>query len=149
MTLARQLKVKTGRLNALRSGFGGIGAIANLLLGLYFCALGILGLIVGGEMFVPLVPVSPDNVAVALLVLGLFAVVASVFAVTGGKFMRIPLLIWSTALFLALGAAVFRGDYRFDGLEDFRTHGVMLLGSLVLLYASWARFKTPPKRPSY
>ena len=120
-----------------------------MLLGLYFCALGILGLIAGGEMFVPLVPASPENAAVVLLVLGLFAVVASVVAVTGGKFLRIPLLIWSAALFLALGAAVFRGDYRFDGIEDFRAHGLMLLGSLVLLYASWVRFTTPPRRQPY
>lgn len=147
--MARRIKIKTGGSNAIRTGFGKLGAVANFLLGLYICGLGILGLIVGGEMFVPLVPVSPDNAAVALLGIGLFAVVASLVAVTGGKSLRIPLLLWSAALCIALVAAVFRGDYRFDGIESFRTHGIMLLGSLVLFYASWVRFKTPPKRPSY
>ena len=148
--MARQIKIKTGGSNAIRTGFGGLGTVANLLLGLYIGGLGILGQIVGGEMFVPLVPVAPDNVAVALLSLGLFAVVASLAAVYGGKILRIPLLVWSAALCLALAAAVFRGDYRFDGIESFRTHGIMLLGSLVLLFASWVRFKTPTKRrPTY
>lgn len=147
--LARQIKIKTSHSNQIRTAFGGLGAVANLLLGLYLCALGILGLIAGGDMFVPLVPVSPENAAVTLLLLGLFAVVASLVAISGGKLLRIPLLVWAAALFLALAAAVFRSDYRFDGIENFKTHGLMLLGSLVLVYASWVRFKTPPpRRPS-
>ena len=148
--LARRIKIRTGPSNHIRAAFGGIGAAANLLLGLYFCALGILGLIAAGDLFVPLVPVSPENAAVALLLLGLFAVIASLFAISGGKMLRIPLLVWAVALFLALAAAVFRSDYRFDGIEDFKTHGLLLMGSLVLVYASWVRFKTPPpRRPSY
>ena len=148
--LARRIKISTGRPNRIRTAFGGIGAVANLLLGLFFSALGILGLIAGGDMFVPLVPVSPANAAVALLLLGLFAVIAALSAISGGKLLRIPLLVWAVALFLALAAAVFRSGYRFDGIEDFKTHGLLLLGSLLLVYASWVRFKTPPpRRPSY
>ena len=148
--MARRIKIKTGRPNRIKAAFGGLGAVANLLLGLYLCGLGILGLIAGGDMFVPLVPVSPENAAVALLLLGLFAVLASLIAISGGKWLRIPLLVWAVALFLALAAAVFRSDYRFDGIESFKTHGLMLLGALVLVYASWVRFKTPPPaRPSY
>ena len=148
--LARRIKISTGQPNPIRAAFGALGAVANLLLGLFFCALGILGLIAGGDMFAPLVPVSPENAAVALLLLGLFAVIASVSAVSGGKLLRMPLLVWAVALFLALAAAVFRSDYRFDGIENFKTHGLLLLGSLVLVCASWARFKTPPpRRPSF
>ncbi len=132
----------------MRSALGGIGAIANLFLGLYLCAVGALGLVVGGEMFFPLVPVSPENAAVALLVLGSFAVVASVLAISGGRLKRIPQLGWAAVLFLGLTAAVFRGDYRFDGLESFKAHGWMLLGSFVLLCASWVRFKTPSRKRS-
>ena len=101
-------------------------------------------------MYVPLVPASPEDVAVALLLLGSFAVVASVLAISDGRLKRIPLLVWALVLFLGLTAAVFRGDYRFDGIEGFKSHGWMLLGSLVLLCASWVRFKTPSrKRPLY
>lgn len=145
-----KFKIKSGRPGFIRSAFGGIGAIANLFLGLYLCALGTLGLVVGGDMYFPLVPVSPEDAAAALLVLGAFAVVASVLAISDGRLKRIPLLVWAVALFLGLTAAVFRGDYRFDGIESFKAHGWMLLGSFVLLCASWVRFRTPPrKRPSY
>lgn len=149
--MKRRFKIKAGRPSFIRRAFGGIGAIANLLLGLYLCALGTLGFVVGGDMYFPLVPVSPEDAAVALLLLGLFAVVASVLAVSDGRLKRIPLLVWALVLFLGLTAAVFRGDYRFDGIEAFKTHGWMLLGSFVLLCASWVRFKTPPppNRPSY
>ena len=148
--LARKFKIRTGRPGFIRSAFGGIGAIANLFLGLYLCALGTLGLVVGGDMYFPLVPVSPEDAAVALLLLGTFAVVASVLAISDGRLKRVPLLVWSAVLFFGLTAAVFRGDYRFDGIESFKAHGWMLLGSFVLLCASWVRFKTPPrKRPLY
>ena len=150
MKLARQINIKTGRPNRIKTILGGLGAVANLLLGLYFCGLGVLGLVAGGDMFVPLVPVSPENAAIALLLLGVFAVLASLVAISGGKLLRIPLVVWTVALFLALVAAVFRSDYRFDGIESFKTHGWMLLVSLVLVYASWVRFKTPTQaRPSY
>ncbi len=148
--MRRQFKIKSGRPSFIRSAFGGIGAIANLFLGLYLCALGTLGLVVGGDMYFPLVPVSPEDAALALLVLGAFAVVASGLAISDGRLKRIPLLVWAAALFLGLAAVVFRGDYRFDGIESFKAHGWMLLGSFVLLCASWVRFKTPPrKRPLY
>ena len=148
--MQRQFKIKSGRPSFIRSAFGGIGAIANLFLGLYLCALGTLGLVVGGDMYFPLVPVSSENAAVALLVLGSFAVVASGLAISDGRLKRIPLVVWAAVLFLGLAAAVFRGDYRFDGIESFKAHGWMLLGSFVLLCASWVRFRTPSrKRPLY
>lgn len=101
-------------------------------------------------MHFPLVPVSPEDAAAALLLLGSFAVVASVLAVPDGRIKRVPLLVWALVLFLGLSAAVFRGDYRFDGIESFKTHGWMLLGSLVLLCASWVRFRTQlPKNLLY
>ena len=146
--MKRQFKIKSRRPSFIRSAFGGIGAVANLLLGLYLCAVGALGLVVGGDMFFPLVPVSPENAAVALLVLGAFAVVASVLAISDGRLKRIPQLVWAAVLFVGLTAAVFRGDYRFDGMESFKTHGWMLLGSFVLLCASWVRFKTPSRKRS-
>ena len=148
--MKRQFKIRADRPGFIRRAFGGIGVLANLFLGLYLCALGTLGLVVGGDMYFPLVPVSPENAAVALLLLGSFAVVASVLAISGGRLKRLPLLVWALLLFLGLTAAVFRGDYRFDGIESFKTHGWMLLGSFVLLCASWVRFKTPPpNRPLY
>ncbi|MDE0108751.1 MAG: hypothetical protein OXJ37_10435 [Bryobacterales bacterium] len=146
--MARQFKIKSGRPSFIRGAFGGIAVIANLFLGLYLCALGGLGLIVGGEMFFPLVPVSPEAAAVALLLLGLFAVVASALAISDGRLKRIPLLVWAAALFSGLTAAVFRGDYRFDGIESFKAHGWMLLGSFLLLCASWVRYKTPSRKRS-
>ena len=148
--LKRRFKIKSGRASFVRSAFGGIGAIASLLLGLYLCAVGALGLVVGGDMFFPLVPVSPQNAAVALLVLGSFAVVSAVLAISDSRLKRLPQLVWAAVLFLGLTAAVFRGDYRFDGLESFKAHGWMLLGSFALLCASWVHFNTPSrKRPPY
>ncbi len=146
--MRRQFKIKSGGPGFIRGAFGAIGAIANLFLGLYLCAVGALGLVVGGDMFFPLVPVSPENAATALLVLGAFAVVASVLAISDGRLKRIPQLVWAAVLFVGLTAAVFRGDYRFDGMESFKAHGWMLLGSFVLLCASWVRFKTPARKRS-
>ena len=131
------------RPSVFRTAWGWLGAVANILLGLYFCALGILGLIVGGDMFVPLAPVPPESAALALLLLGAFAAAASLLALSGGKLLRAPLLLWAVALFLTLAWAVFRSDYRFDGMEGFKAHGLMLLGSLALVYAGWARYRTP------
>ena len=148
--MKHRFKIRAGGPSFIRLAFGGIGAIANLVVGLYLSALGTLGSVVGGDMYFPLVPVSPANAAVALLLLGAFAVIASVLAMSEGRLKRIPLLAWALVLFLGLTAAVFRGDYRFDGIEGFKVHGWMLLGSIVLLCASWVRFKTPPpNRPMY
>ena len=82
----------------------------------------------------------------AVLGAGIFAAAASVLSIGGGRWRSLPLLIWSIGLFVNIVAAVFRGNYKFDGIESFTTHAWMVLGALILLIASYLRFKAPEKR---
>ena len=130
----------------MRRAFGLLSVLANLAIGLACLALGLLGRVAATEMFVPLVPLEPESVSTALMVFGAFAVGASLLAIKQGVFARLPLLVGSLLIVFVLVAAVFRSDYRFDGLEAFQRHGLLTLGSLVLAYASWVRLRMPKPR---
>ena len=117
-----------------------LAVAVNLGVGLACIALGLLGWIAGGEMYLALVPVEPDRVATALLSAGTFAVVAAILAAKGRGASRLLMLIWSAALVGVLGSSVFRSDFRFDGMADLATYGYMFLGAVLLLYASWLRY---------
>ena len=124
---------------------GMLAVAVNLGVGLACIALGLLGWIAGGDMYLPLVPVEPDKVATALVSAGTFAVVAAVLAARGGRLLRLLMLIWSTALVGVLGSGVFRSDFRFDGLAGLTQYGWIFFGAVVLLFASWLRYSMARK----
>lgn len=119
-----------------------LGILANLALGLFCLALAILGWIHGGEMAVPLLPVSPESAATALAITGLYASLASLLAFRSGRWARFPLLVWSVGLVVVLVAAVFRSGYRFDGIEAFGEHALQILVATILLGTSFLRFRS-------
>ena len=129
----------------MRKVFESLGILVNLGLGLFCLALAALGWIEGGDLTVPLVPVASENAAAALGIAGFYAVLSCVLAFRAGRWGRLPLLVWSLGLFLVLVAAVFRGDYRFDGIEAFRQHTLLLLGAAILLCTSYLRFRSPSR----
>lgn len=130
----------------MRTLFGFIGIPAGLLLGLYCLALYGLAAIEGGDLLLPLLPVEPENAATVLGVGGLVGLLASMLAIKAWNLARILLFLWWLTVTLLLAATVFRGDYRFDGMEDLTLHGWMLLGALVLTLSSWVRLRTRPER---
>lgn len=125
----------------MKSLAGILCALVNLVLGLGCLALGLLGLIEGGEMNLPVFPVSGDHAAAGLTVAGGLGVMVSVMALAGSGKRSLPLVLWSAAVAGVLMAATFRSSYKFDGLEGLGLHGCLVAGSLVLLGASWWRFR--------
>jgi hypothetical protein len=130
----------------IRKLFEMLAIAVNLGLGLFSFALGILGWIAHGELHVPLVPVDPEHVATSLVVAGAFGILAACLAIRGGRWNSFLMLLWSCGVVLVLGSTVFRSDFRFNGMTGFAEHGWMFLGSLVLLYGTWLRFRTPRRR---
>ena len=133
----------------MRGLFGALAILANLCIGVFCLGLGLLGWIDGGDMGVPLVPVRAENVAAALVSAGCFAIVASLLALKSKTLLRLPMLLWSLGLIGILIAAIFRSSYHFDGIEGLQRHGWMLLGSIVLAWASWSRLKASQRRPTF
>ena len=132
----------------MRGLLGALAILVNLCAGLFCLGLGLLGWIDGGAMIVPLMPVQPEKVASSLVSAGSFAIVASFLALNSKALLRFPMLLWSLGLIGVLVAAIFRDSYRFEGIEGLQRHGWMLLGSVVLAWASWCRWNAARKRPT-
>ena len=130
----------------MRVLFESLGILVNLGLGLFCVALATLGWIDGGDLAVPLVPVAPESAVTALAIAGVYAILASGLAIRSGRSTRLPLLIWSAVLLGVLLAAIFRGAYRFDGMDAFIQHGMLVVGAAILLGASCARFRSVSSR---
>ena len=118
----------------------------NLAIGGSCLALGLLGQLSGGDMFVPLIPVAPESVASALLMSGAFGILGACMAMQAGGWNRLPMVLWSVGLVLLVGSTVFRSSFRFDGLSHFTSYGWIFLASLVLLLAAWLRFRSGRSR---
>ena len=125
-----------------------LAVAVNLGVGVACIALGLLGRIAGGDMYLPLIPVEPDRVATALLSAGTFAVVAAILAAKGRGPSRLLMLIWSAALVGVLGSSVFRSDFRFDGVAGLAQYGWTFLGAVLLLCASWLRYSITRRLPA-
>ena len=130
----------------MRVLFESLGILVNLGLGLFCVALATLGWIDGGDLAVPLVPVAPESTATALAVAGVYAILSSGLAIRSGRPTRLPLLIWSVVLLGVLLAAIIRGTYRFDGMDAFVQHVMLVVGAAILLGASYARFRSVSSR---
>ena len=125
---------------------GFLSIAVSLALGLACLALGVLGKLDGTEMTVDLLPVAPESTVATLFAIGILGTLSALLATRGGGWMSVPLLLWSLAIVTLLGATVFRAGYRFDGVADLVNHGLWFLTSLILLLASWLRFRTPAGR---
>lgn len=130
--------------SAMRSVLGLISVFVVLLLGAFCFGLAMLARIDGGSLYVPLLPVDPESAALAMAAVGCVGVGAALLALKKARLARIPLLVWSLGLALVLVAAVFRGSYQFDGLAGLGRHGWLLLGSLVVAWGSWLRYRAEP-----
>lgn len=128
----------------MRALFGFLSVPVVFLLGLYCLGIAILGWIDGGDMYLPLLPVAPENAATALGIAGLAGIAASLFALKRGFGARLLLLVWSVGLTLVLLAAVFRAGYKFEGLEGLANHAYLSVGSLILSVCAWLRLRTRP-----
>lgn len=112
---------------------GYLSVLANLALGLFLLGLGFVGSMAGGEMKIDLIPVSPENMALTLMVSGLVALLAVVMALRPGKGSRTVLVLWSLLVASMPICALTRSSYRFDGAEHFRL-GVWVFLATVLLF---------------
>ena len=125
---------------------GLLAIVASLALGLSCLALGVLGKLDGTEMTIDLLPVAPESTVTTLLAMGVLGTLSALLSTRGGGWKSVPMLLWSLVVFGVIGSTVFRGGYRFDGMADLVNHGWWFLASLILLLASWLRFRTPASR---
>jgi len=125
----------------MKSIAGLLAALVHFALGLFCLGLGLLGWIEGGEMHLPLLPVEAEHAAEALAVVGAVGVCSSVLAMSrpGGR--NVFLVLWSLGVTWVLVSAVFRSSYTFEDLDGFAAHVAAAVAALLLLVASWWRFR--------
>ena len=113
-----------------------LAILVNLGLGVFCAGLAGLAWIDGGELSVPLLPVAPEHAATSLAAAGVFGIAASLVALHPLRLARLPMLVWSVGLLFVLTAAVFRGSYRFEGVEGLVEHALLVAGALILVLLS-------------
>ena len=125
----------------MKSIAGMFAALVHFALSLFCLGLGLLGWTEGGDMHVPLLPVDMEHAAVALAVVGALGVCTSVLAISrpGGR--NVFLVLWSLGVTWVLVSAIFRSSYTFEDLNGFAAHVAAAGAALVLLVASWWRFR--------
>ena len=129
---------------ALGRILGYLSILTNLLLGLFLLGLGLLGAMEGADMEIDVIPASPESMSTVLILSGLFAIAAVVLALRNGRGARSLLVLWSLLVTSILICAFTRSSYSFDGIEHFRTGVWVFLGSLLLLFGSYKRWKITP-----
>ena len=129
----------------MRTILGWISIPIVFILGLYFLGVGVLGMIDGGEMNVPLLPFETDNTARSVLIMGIVVMFSAVMAQKNSTIARLPLMLVALAMTLVLVTAFFRSDYLFDGMDGLKQYGWNLLGSFLLLVCTWFRLRTVKK----
>ena len=126
----------------MRKAFEILAILVNLAIGLACLGLAVMGWTVGGSVSMPLLPVDPEGTNAALAIAGIFrssCLVRSVqeFPLGGSSDDAV-----SIALLAVLKLAVFRANYRFDGIESFVDHAWLVGGAAILLLASFARYRS-------
>ena len=116
--------------------------VFNLLVALFLLGVGFIGWIEGHDVNFDLVPgVEPENMALTLIGLGLFALLAAVLSLKRSKQARMLMLLWNLLVSSLLVCAFARPSYRFDGMEHLQQGIILFLVSLVALYGSWTAIK--------
>lgn len=125
---------------------GYLSVLANLALALAALAMGLVGSSAGTEMHVALIPSDPAEVPKILMFSGVIGLVIVALALRPGRLSRALLILWSLLAPGLLLCAVFRPDYRFDGVEEFRLGVWVFLGSLLVLLGAFLHWKLAPSR---
>ena len=123
--------------------------VFNLVVAIFLLGVGLIGWIEGHDVNFDLVPgVEPENMALTLIGLGLFALLAAALSLKRSKQARMLMLLWNLLVSSLLVCAFARPSYRFDGMEHLQQGIIFFLISLVALYGSWTAIKqlSPPTK---
>ena len=125
--------------------------VFNLVVALFLLGVGFIGWMEGHDVNFDLVPgVEPENMALTLIGLALFALLAVALSLKRSKLARMLMLLWNLLVSGLLVCAFARPSYKFDGMEHLH-HGIILfLISLIALWGSWTAIKqlSPPTAKS-
>ena len=116
--------------------------VFNLGVALFLLGVGFIGWLEGHDVNFDLVPgVEPENMALTLIGLALFALLAVVLNLKRSKPARMLMLLWNLLVSSLLVCAFVRPSYRFDGMEHLHQGLIFFLISLVALWGSWTAIK--------
>ncbi len=116
--------------------------VFNLVVALFLLGVGFIGWMEGHDVNFDLVPgVEPENMAVTLIGLALFALLAIALSLKRSKLARMLMLLWNLLVSSLLVCAFVRPSYKFDGMEHLHHGLILFLISLIALYGSWTAIK--------
>ncbi len=119
-----------------------IAIVFNLAVALFLLGVGFIGWIEGQDVNFDLVPgVEPENMAVTLIGLGIFALLATALSLKRSKFARMLMFLWNLLVSSLLVCAFVRPSYKFDGMEHLEQGIILFLISLIALCGSWPAIK--------
>ena len=116
--------------------------VFNLGVALFLLGVGFIGWLEGHDVNFDLVPgVEPENMALTLIGLALFALLAVALSRKRSKLARMLMFLWNLLVSSLLVCAFTRPSYRFDGMEHLHQGMILFLISLIALYGSWTAIK--------
>ena len=122
-----------------------IAIVFNLAVALFLLGIGFIGWLEGHDVNFDLVPaVEPENMALTLVGLALFALLAVALSLKRSKLARTLMLLWNLLVSGLLIYAFAGPYYKFDGMEHLHQGIILFLVSLIALYGSWTAIKQVP-----
>jgi len=119
-----------------------IAVVFNLAVALFLLGVGFIGWLEGQDVNFDLVPgVEPENMAVTLIGLGLFGLLAVALSLKRSKPARMLMLLWNLLVSSLLVCAFARSSYKFDGMEHLQQGIILFLISLIALWGAWTAVK--------
>ena len=119
-----------------------IAIVFNLAVALFLLGVGFIGWVEGQDVHFDLVPgVEPENMALALIGLGVFGLLSIALSRTRSKSARMLMLLWNLLVSGLLVYAFFGPSYKFDGMEHLHHGLILFLISLIALWGSWITVK--------
>ena len=116
--------------------------VFNLVVALFLLGVGFIAWIEGQDVNFDLVPgVEPENMALTLVGLALFALLAVALSLKRSKLARMLMLLWNLLVSSLLVCAFARPSYKFDGMEHLHQGLIFFLISLIALWGSWTAMK--------
>ena len=116
--------------------------VFNLGVALFLLGVGFIGWIEGHDVNFDLVPgVEPANMALTLIGLALFALLALALSLKRSKLARMLMLLWNLLVSSLLVCAFVRPSYKFDGMEHLHQGMILFLISLIALWGSWTAMR--------
>ncbi len=119
-----------------------IAIVFNLAVALFLLGVGFIGWVEGQDVHFDLVPgVEPENMALALIGLGVFGLLSIALSRTRSKSARMLMLLWNLLVSGLLVYAFCGPSYKFDGMEHLHHGLILFLISLIALWGSWMTVK--------